>query len=81
MNNLFPVVTRISSKTISNDIVSVNPMSGITPDIYSEVKKENRDRKIDCILNGKIFEELLIEDHPDYKGPKSMLFYLDYTFK
>lgn len=70
---------------ILGSLVSVQPMSGsggISQEemdrIKSEIKAENRDGKIDHILEGKEFKEKDVTDHPDYKGP--ILFYLDYKY-
>ena len=49
--------------------------------LEAEIKQENRDGKIDSIVEGKEFTEKTIKDHPDYKpGPKSHLMYLDYVY-
>jgi hypothetical protein len=45
------------------------------------IKQENRDLKIDSIVEGKEYTEKTIKDHPEYKpGPKANLVYLDYTY-
>ena len=83
---LLPMAKKIAAKTIGLDLVSVNPIgvgnsSDELKEIRSDIKIENRDRKIDSITEGKDFDEMKVEDHPKYKGqqmPKGNLFYLDY---
>jgi len=83
---ILPVAKRIFAKTVGLDLVSVQPIGGISNDKLNEIKKEvkteNRDRKIDSIVEGKDFEEMKVEDHPDFKAglPKSDLFYMDYKY-
>ena len=87
-NILFPIVKRIFAQTIGQDLVSVQPIGGGNSGdemkkINQEVKIENRDRKIDALVEGKEFNEMKPEDHPDYikpSGPSSQLFYMDYVY-
>ncbi len=87
-NILFPIAKRIFAQTIGQDLVSVAPMGGGNSGdemkkIKQEVKIENRDRKIDALVEGKDFEEMKPEDHPDYikpKGPSGQLFYMDFVY-
>jgi hypothetical protein len=86
--SLLPIAMKIAAQTIGHDLVSVAPMGGGNSGdemkkIKQEVKIENRDRKIDALVEGKEFNEMKPEDHPDYikpKGPSGQLFYLDYTY-
>ena len=86
--SLLPIAMKIAAQTIGQDLVSVAPMGGGNSGdemkkIKQEVKIENRDRKIDALVEGKDFEEMKTEDHPDYikpSGPSGHLFYLDYTY-
>jgi len=85
---LLPIAMKISAQTIGTDIVPVVPIGGGNTseemeEIRKEVKIENRDRKIESIVDGKEFEEMKVEDHPGYKesvGPKGDLFYLDFKY-
>lgn len=84
---LSPMAMKISAKTIGMDLVSVKPMPhpGMSQKevdrIEAEIKKENRDGKIDAIVEGKDYKELKPEEHPDWKpGPLASLFYLDYKY-
>ena len=87
-NILFPIAKRIFAQTIGQDLVSVAPMGGGNSGdemkkIKQEVKIENRDRKIDALVEGKEFNEMKPEDHPDYikpKGPSGQLFYMDFVY-
>ena len=77
---------KVAAQTIGQDLVSVQPMSsGMSQEeidrINAEIKKENRDGKIDAIVEGKDYKELKPEEHPDWKpGPVGNLFYLDYKY-
>jgi hypothetical protein len=90
-NNLqgsfLPIAMKVAAKTIGFDLVSVQPMEydGLSEEerrrLEGEIKQENRDSKIDSIVEGKEYTEKTIKDHPDYKpGPKSHLMYLDYVY-
>ena len=85
---LLPMAMKVSAQTIGLDIVSVMPIGGGNTsdklkEIRDDVKIENRDRKIESIVEDKEFEEMKVEDHPDYikpKGPSGQLFYLDFQY-
>jgi len=86
--SLLPIAMKISAQTISADLVSVVPIGGGNTveemeAIRKDVKIENRDRKIESIVEGKDFEEMKAEDHPGYKepvGPRGELFYMDFKY-
>ena len=85
--SLLPIAMKVASQTIGQNLVSVQPMShsGMSQEeidrISAEIKKENRDSKIDAIVEGKDYKELKPEEHPDWKpGPVGNLFYLDYKY-
>jgi len=84
--SLLPIAMRVAAKTIGQDLVSVKPMESINHEemdrIKNEVKAENRERKIDALTENKDFEEMKVEEHPDYKipGPTGKLFYLDFQY-
>jgi len=87
-DSLLPIAMKVASQTIAQDLVPVQPMGGGNSGkemekIRSDIKIENRDRKIDSLVEGKDFEEMKNEDHPDYikpKGPLGLLFYLDFVY-
>jgi hypothetical protein len=84
--SLLPIAMKISAQTIGMDIVPVQPMSaplmGMSQEeierIEAEVKGENRDGKIDALIEGKEYTEKKVEEHPYYKT--GGLFYIDYTY-
>ena len=83
-----PIAMKVSAQTIGTDLVSVAPIGGGNSgtemeSIRQDVKIENRDRKIESIVEDKEFEEMKVEDHPDFrksKGPLGQLFYLDFQY-
>ena len=85
---LLPMAMKVSAQTIGTDLVTVAPIGGGNsgPEMESirqDIKIENRDRKIESIVEDKEFEEMKVEDHPDYikpKGPLGQLFYLDFQY-
>ena len=86
--SLFPIAMKIASKTIGQDLVSVQPMSGPggmskeeKERIEAEIKQKNRDGKIDSLIEGTEYKEEKLEQHPDYKpGSGGQLLYFDYTY-
>lgn len=84
--SFLPIAMGVAARTIGQDLLAVQPLESINHQemdrIKSEVKAENRERKIDALTENKEFEEMKIEDHPDYKvsGPSGTLFYLDFQY-
>ena len=85
--SLLPMAMKVASKTIGLDIVSVQPLAspGMSQEeldrINNEVKKQNRDGKIDALIEGKDFKEMKPEEHPDWRtGPRPQLFYMDFKY-
>lgn len=84
-----PMAMKVAAKTIGQDMVSVSPIGGglsgeEIKKIKSDVLVENRDRKIESIVNGEEYKEMKIEDHKDYKegkGPSGHLFYMDFKYE
>lgn len=88
-NNLFGNVIRVQAKTIAQDLVEVVPMGAdvnLIRKITQETEIQNRNIRIDNILNDCDNQELDIKDHEDYKkatknsGSSGYLFYMDYTY-
>jgi hypothetical protein len=87
--SLLPIAMQVASKTIGLDLVSVQPLAspgGMSQEevdrINNEVKKENRDGKIDSLIEGKDFKEIKPEEHPDWKpGPVGSLMYMDFKYE
>lgn len=83
--SFLPMAMKVSAQTVGLDLVSVVPMGSNTQEeidkIKAEVAAENRDRKIDSVVEGKEFEEMKIQEHPEFEGgPSAELFYLDYSY-
>jgi hypothetical protein len=86
--SLLPMAMKVASKTVGLDLVQVKPLAspGMSQEevdrINNEVKKENRDGKIDSIIEGKDFKEMKPEEHPDWKpGSRPQLFYMDFKYE
>ena len=86
--SLLPIAMKVTAKTIGMDIVSVQPLAspGMSQEevdrINNEIKKENRDGKIDALIEGKDFKEMKPEEHPDWKpGPIGSLLYMDFKYE
>ena len=84
--SVLPIATRVASQTIGLDLVTVKPIGGHTQEeidrIEAEIKAENREGKIESVLENKEYKEKTIKDHPDYKNgmPSSQLFYMDFKY-
>lgn len=83
--SVFPMAVKIAAQTVGLDLVSVVPLGSNTTEeldkIKAEVDAENRDRKIDSLIESKDFEEMKVNEHPDFvPGPRGDLFYLDYFY-
>ena len=85
--SILPISMKVAAKTIGFDLVSVQPLArpGMSQEevdrINNEVKKENRDGKIDALIEGKDFKEMKPEEHPDWRpGPIGHLFYSDFKY-
>lgn len=86
--SLLPIAMKVASKTVGLDLVSVQPLAspGMSQEevdrINNEIKKENRDGKIDALIEGKDFKEMKPEEHPDWKpGPIASLLYMDFKYE
>lgn len=83
--NILPIAIRVASQTISQNLISVQPIGGNSIDelerISKEVLSENRDRKINAIIKGEEYKEMKVEEHQDYRrGPSGKLFYMDFKY-
>jgi len=85
--SILPMAKKIATQTIGLDLVTVKPMNspGGTSEetmsrIKAEVKAENRQRKIDNLLEGEEYKEMNITEHEDYNGPTGGLFYMDFVY-
>jgi len=85
--SLLPLARKISAQTIGGMSKEERER------IESEVKSENRDGKIDALIEGKEYTEKEVEEHPDYisgtdlvpvqplSAPLGQLFYLDFKYE
>lgn len=86
---LFPVAIRVAANTLSNSLVFASKEE--IDDVKKKVQSENRDGKIDAIIEGGEFVEKKLEDDEEYKklmkkgvtpmsAPSGTLFYLDFKY-
>lgn len=87
--SLLPIAMRVAAKTISDDLVFYTQDE--INSVKNRLKQENRDGKIESILDNKEFEEKKIEDDIEYKkliskgvkpmsGPSCSLLFLDFQY-
>ena len=87
--SLLPMAMKVASKTISNDLIFASEEE--IDAVKKKVQSENRDRKIEAIVEGGEFTEKKLEDDPEYQqlmkkgvqplsAPSGLLFYLDYKY-
>jgi len=88
--SLLPIAMKVSSKLMSNEIIGFASKEEID-DVKSRIHSENRDGKIEAIIEGGEFTEKKLEDDEEYKelvkkgvtpmsAPSGTLFYLDYKY-
>ena len=88
--SLLPIAMKVSSKLISNEIAGFASKEEIDA-VKSRVQSDNRDGKIEAIIEGGEFTEKKLEDDEEYKelmkkgvtpmsAPSGTLFYLDYKY-
>jgi len=88
--SLLPIAMKVASRTMSNDLIFASKEE--IDLVKSKVKSENRDGKIESIIEGGEFTEKKLEDDEEYKelmkkgvtpmsAPSGMLFYLDYKYE
>ena len=86
----FPsLAMRVEARTISNDLIFDSQEE--IDEVKKKVQSENRDGKIEAIIEGVEFVEKKLEDDEEYKelmkkgvtpmsAPSGTLFYLDYKY-
>lgn len=86
---LLPLAIQVAAKTISNDLIFASKEE--IDEVRKKVQSENRDGKIDAIIEGGEFIEKKLEDDEEYKelmkkgvtpmsAPSGSLFYLDFKY-
>lgn len=86
---LLPLAMKVSAKTISNDLIFASQEE--IDEVKKKVQSENRDGKIEAIIEGGEFIEKKLEDDEEYKqlmkkgvtpmsAPTGQLFYLDFKY-
>lgn len=89
--SLLPLAMKVSAQTIGQNLVSVQPMNSMPNDelerIITRIKQENRQAKIDSIVEEREFIEKQLEQDEEYQelctkyeGPKATLMYLDFKY-
>lgn len=86
---LLPIAIKVAAKTISNDLIFASEEE--IDEVKNKVLSENRDGKIEAIIEDKPFVEKKLEDDEEYQklmkkgvtplpAPKGHLFYLDFKY-
>ena len=87
--SLLPIAMKVAARTISNDLIFASKEE--IDDVKSRIQSENRDGKIEAIVEGGEFTEKKLEDDEEYKelmkkgvtpmsAPSGTLFYLDFKY-
>jgi hypothetical protein len=88
--SLLPIAMRVAAKTIGQDIGGFASKEEIDS-VKNRITQENRDGKIESIIDDKPFTEKKLEEDQEYKelmrkgvtpmsGPSGQLFYLDFQY-
>ena len=81
--SMMPMAMKVAAHTVGLDLVSVSPLPDPSKNENDRIKKEviaeNRDRKIDSLTDNKEYQEMKMEDHPDYKGTYGG-YYIDFKY-
>ena len=87
---LLPIAIRVATKTIGDEIGGFASQKEID-EVKNRIIQENRDGKLDSILEDKPFTEKKLEEDEEYKelmkkgvtpmsAPSNSLFYIDYQY-
>ena len=88
--SLLPIAMRVAARTIGQDIGRFASKEEIDS-VKNRITQENRDGKIESIINDKPYSEKKLEEDDEYKelmrkgvtpmpGPTGKLFYLDFQY-
>ncbi len=86
-SSLLPLAMKVSSKLLSNDSIFASKEQ--IEEVEKRIQSENREGKIESIVEGKEFVEKKLEDDEEYQrlknkgvqplsAPSGLLFYIDY---
>jgi len=89
--SLLPIAMRVAAKTIAQDIGGGFASKEEIDSVKNRITQENRDGKIESIINDKPFSEKKLEEDDEYKelmrkgvtpmsAPSGSLFYLDFQY-
>jgi hypothetical protein len=89
--SLLPIAMRVAAKTIAQDIGGGFASKEEIDSVKNRITQENRDGKIESIIDDKPFTEKKLEEDQEYKdlmkrgvtpmsGPSGQLFYLDFQY-
>lgn len=87
--SLLPIAMKVAAKTIAMDLCFASKEE--IDDVKSRVNSENRDGKIEAVIEGGEFTEKKLEEDEEYKelmkkgvtpmpAPSGTLFYLDFKY-
>jgi hypothetical protein len=87
--SIFPLAMKVAARTISSDLIFASKEE--IDEVKNRVQSENRDGKIEAIIEGGEFVEKKLEDDDEYKklmkkgvtpmsAPSGRLFYLDFKY-
>ena len=87
--SLLPIAMKVAAKTLAMDLCFASKEE--IDDVKGRVNSENRDGKIEAIIEGGEFTEKKLEDDEEYKelmkkgvtpmsAPSNTLFYLDFKY-
>lgn len=86
---ILPMAMKVAAKSIAIDLCFASEEE--IKEVKSKVQSQNRDGKIESIIEGEEFVEKKLEDDPEYKelmkkgvtplsAPSGQLFYLDFKY-
>jgi hypothetical protein len=88
--SLLPIAMKVAAKTFGQDLIFASQEE--IDEVKNKVLTENRDSKIEAIVDGKEFTEKKLEEDPEYQklmkkgvtpmsSPSGHLFYLDFKYE
>lgn len=88
-SSLLPIAMKVAAKTISSELIFASKEE--IDSVKRRVDSENRDLKIDSLLENKEYQEKILEEDKEYQelikrgvtpmsAPSGSLFYLDFKY-